>query len=72
MGHAPTQVKMSKENTQQKYEGLSSLIHRSVGHISFRKPMNWFAQTESICDGEITFSSDMIERLWPKGAELLF
>lgn len=57
---------------EQKYEGLSSLINRTTDQISFRKPMNWFVETEPIFDGEITFSPEMIERLWPKGAELLF
>jgi hypothetical protein len=66
-----TFIGQEKENKQHKYEGLSSLINKP-DQISFRKPMSWFTQTASICEGEITFASDIIEKLWPKGAELLF
>ena len=53
-------------------EGLQSLLGKS-DWIPFRNPkMNWFVKTDSSLQFDSIQSREVIERLWPKGAEMLF
>ena len=51
--------------------GLSAIINRA-DTVVFRKNMNWFSKIGAAQQFETIFSPEVKEKLWPKGAEMLF
>jgi len=51
-------------------DALNSLIKND--HISFRKKMNWFSESQNVLEFESVDSEEFLKVIWPKGAEMMF